>query len=300
MDSSASVPEPARPIVVGVDGSEESTLAVQWASRSASRRHRTLRIVHGYNRSTSRTLLGSNEGNQASVKEAVRARGQQYLDNARAIALRIAPSLSVETELSEVAPASLLIEESATAEMTVIGPAGEGSSLAHLGSTLLSVVGRGHGKVIVAKDTGRTRNDARPVVVGLDGTPSSDAAAGAAFAEAAAMRVRLVAVHTLHDLRKYWFAGMPETIDDPAVARATHARLTEWLDKWVQKYPEVEVIRKVYLAGPDLHLLHWSETAQLVVVGSHGRGGFRALLLGSTSNIVVQRADCPVLVAHEK
>lgn len=292
MDSSAPSPGPDAPIVVGVDESAAATAAVHWASREAALRRRTLRIVHGDNTAT-------RPGVPSPVGQALARHGQDCLDRARAAALHIDASLPVETELSGAAPARLLIDESAAAEITVIGWTGEGSSLAHLGSTVLAVASSGHGKVVVVRGAGADGRRERPVVVGVDGTAVSNAAVGAAFAEAALLRVPLVAVHTWHDLRKHWFAGMPETIDDPAIATEMRTRMIEWLAEWSPKYPEVEVTRKMYLAGPDLHLLHWSESAQLVVVGSRGRGGFRGLLLGSTSNILVQRAHCPVLVAHK-
>ena len=291
MDSSAPSPEPDAPVVVGVDGSEAATAAVHWASREAALRQRTLRIVHGDN-------TAARPGVPPPVGEALARHGRDCLDRARTAALHIDPALPVETELSGAAPARLLIDESATAEMTVVGWTGEGPALAHLGSTVLAVAISGHGKVVVVRGAAADGRRERPVVVGIDGTAVSNAAVGAAFAEAALLQVPLIAIHTWHDLRTHWFAGMPETIDDPSIATRMDARMTEWLAEWSPKYPEVEVTRKKYLAGPDLHLLHWSETAQLVVVGSRGRGGFRGLLLGSTSNILVQRAHCPVLVAH--
>ncbi|MFX0577870.1 universal stress protein [Nocardia nepalensis] len=73
----------------------------------------------------------------------------------------------------------------------------------------------------------------------------------------------------------------------------------EQLAGWSEKFPEVEVIRKVYPGGPCDRLLACSQTAQLVVVGSSARGGFRDMLLGSTSNFLIQPAHCPVLVAHQ-
>ncbi|MFI1462469.1 universal stress protein [Nocardia carnea] len=291
MDRPAQSPEPAAPVVVGVDGSEAATAAVRWASREAALRQRTLRIVHGDG-------TAARPGLPPPVGEALARHGQDCLDRARAAALHIDASLPVETELSGAAPARLLIDESAAAEMTVIGWTGEGSALAHLGSTVLAVASSGHGKIVVVRGAGADGRRERPVVVGIDGTAVSNAAVGAAFAEAALLRVPLVAIHTRHDLRTHWFAGMPETIEDPAIGTEMETRMTEWLAEWSPQYPGVEVTRKMYLAGPDLHLLHWSESAQLVVVGSRGRGGFRGLLLGSTSNILVQRAHCPVLVAH--
>ncbi len=76
--------------------------------------------------------------------------------------------------------------------------------------------------------------------------------------------------------------------------RSSPERLAGWRDR----YPDVEVQRELYIDGPRTHLLAWSQKAQLVVVGSRGRGGFRGLLLGSTSNELVQKAQCPVMVVR--
>ena len=64
------------------------------------------------------------------------------------------------------------------------------------------------------------------------------------------------------------------------------------------KYPDVGVTRKVDHSGPARMLTKYSTFAQLVVVGSRGRGGFSGLLLGSTSSALVQHAHCPVMVVH--
>ncbi|QBS44782.1 hypothetical protein DMB37_36560 [Nocardia sp. CS682] len=73
---------------------------------------------------------------------------------------------------------------------------------------------------------------------------------------------------------------------------------SERLAGWQEKYPDVTVTRKVYRTEPTEQLAEWSNSAQLIVVGSRGRGGFTGMLLGSTSHFLVQHAHCPVLVAH--
>ncbi|WP_442790072.1 universal stress protein [Nocardia sp. CDC160] len=74
--------------------------------------------------------------------------------------------------------------------------------------------------------------------------------------------------------------------------------LAERLAGWQEKYPDVKVIRRVYLSSPAAQLREWSEQAQLVVVGNRGRGSFLGMLLGSTAHSLVQHAYCPVMVVH--
>ncbi|RDI51144.1 universal stress protein family protein [Nocardia mexicana] len=95
---------------------------------------------------------------------------------------------------------------------------------------------------------------------------------------------------------------MADKLDPPVpvtdVGEMERAILAERMAGWSEKYPDVRVTRRKYLSDPVTVLQHWSGSAQLVVVGSRGRGGFLGMLLGSTSNSLVQHAKCPVMVVH--
>jgi nucleotide-binding universal stress UspA family protein len=74
--------------------------------------------------------------------------------------------------------------------------------------------------------------------------------------------------------------------------------LAERLAGWGEKYPDVRVQRLVMRDRPSRALVEQSMRAQLVVVGTRGRGGIAGLLLGSVSHAVLQRAHCPVAVVR--
>jgi nucleotide-binding universal stress UspA family protein len=88
------------------------------------------------------------------------------------------------------------------------------------------------------------------------------------------------------------------SLDWDAVEQEAQAELAERLAGWREKYPDVDVQRLVVRDGPARVLVEQSARAQLVVVGSHGRGGAAGLVLGSVSHAVLHRADCPVVIVR--
>ncbi len=89
-------------------------------------------------------------------------------------------------------------------------------------------------------------------------------------------------------------------MDWSAIASTAEETLAERLAGWQERYPDVTVRRVVVFDKPARHLLNQSESAQLVVVGSHGRGGFAGMVLGSVSTAVVHAARTPVIVARQR
>jgi nucleotide-binding universal stress UspA family protein len=135
----------------------------------------------------------------------------------------------------------------------------------------------------------------RPIVVGVDGTPVSEAAIAFAFRAAADRSVPLIAVHT------WWDTFLDQS---PAVLFRDEDQVYEQellaprLAGWSEKYPQVEVTRIVTRDRPVHLLLEQSQQAQLVVVGSRGHGEFAGLVLGSVSNALVHRAGCPMAIVR--
>lgn len=286
-------------VVVGIDGSDGANLAVRWAARLAAQRGRRLRIVHGYHLDATRLVRNVYNTMSPAVQEGLRRYADGLAEAARRVAEHEEPGLSVAIDVSPGNGADLLIRYSRTAHLVVLGATGMRGPLAHLGSTVVAVASHGHGRVVVVRGTDTdTRREPRPVAVGVDGSAMSEAAIGAAFAEAAERDSELVAVHTWTDLDQLVYVGAGIVVPGGEDESAEEELLAQRLAGWQEKYPDVVVRRTVELSAPAAALTELSKSAQLVVVGSRGRGGFAGLLLGSTSNSLVQHAHCPVMVVH--
>ncbi|MFE6861391.1 universal stress protein [Nocardia sp. NPDC057668] len=287
------------PIVVGVDGSPAAADAVRWAAGVAAERGRELLVATGTNLDVTRALLGSYSQLQPDVTESIHQYGDEKVAAASELARELYPAVVVRTEVSSAHPASLLIDLSATAHLLVIGGPVDRTGAGRLGSILLSVASKSEGAVVVVRGAERRWSDG-PVVVGVDGSSTSAAATAAAFEEAALRGVPLVAVHAWQEPLFESYARLLQPPADPQdILRAEEEVLGERLAGWQERFPEVNVRREVTLGDARELLADWSERAQLLVVGSRGRGAIVGGLLGSTSNTLVQRSHCPVMVVHE-
>lgn len=278
-------------IVVGVDGSPSALDAVRWAAGEAGRRGLSLRLVHACRLPPG--MPGALD--PGLVLDVMRDQGRRALAEARDVAEEAGVNASAVLESDPVVP--VLIEESRTASLLVLGTRGIGGFAGLLiGSTAVSVAGRAHCPVVVVRGEVPA---AGPVVVGVDGRPDADAAVAFAFAEASAQGVDIVAVHVWHDSpADAVLLGHPAPPDFELAQQRAYETLAERLSGWQEKYPDVHVTRAVVRDHPSRALLRYAESARLVVVGSRGRGGFRGLVLDSTSQHLLHHAPCPVAVVR--
>ncbi|MEU1205222.1 universal stress protein [Nocardia sp. NPDC005825] len=289
------------PVVVGVDESPGAARALRWATEYAARHGRRLHIVHGLDLVGLTGGIGAYAVVTQPLIDSVEAAGKALLVRAVIAAGEYDPRVPVSSSMAGDTAAQLLIDHSADAFAVVIGASGTAGTLAHLGSTLFAVTSHARGPVVVVRpdpELGDAVRGSGPVVVGVDGSRIGDAALGAAFAEASERGTGLVAVHAWSDWDTGQFAGEAMLAVTGDLEGVETAVLAERLAGWQEKYPDVAVTREVCLAGPADRLRELSKTAQLVVVGNRGRGGFVGLLLGSTAHSLVQRAHCPVMVVH--
>ncbi|WNV84780.1 universal stress protein [Umezawaea sp. Da 62-37] len=285
----------APPIVVGVDGSATALDAVVWAAEDCARRHMPLRLVHCYILPTGGypELIVDGQGFAATLEQ----QGRHYLDEAEATALTAAPGVTVETQLLLTPPIPQLIEESKHARTVVLGSRGLGGfSGILIGSIAVALAAHGHCPTVVIRGT--TTVDG-PVVVGVDGSPASEAAIAFAFDAASVLEAPLTAVLSWTDaLVDSAFQATRFTMAELADEEGQTRLLAERLAGWQEKYPDVSVDRVVVRDRPAIALLRLADHARLLVVGSRGRGGFTGMLLGSTSQALVHHAPCPVAVVR--
>jgi nucleotide-binding universal stress UspA family protein len=219
---------------------------------------------------------------------------------AQAAAAQVAGDLEVERVEVTGFPEAVLQAESRRAELVVVGNRGLGGFAGLLiGSVAVALAGHTECPVVVVR--GAEPDDAapllEPVVVGVDGSPESEAALAFAFGAADLRRVPLLAVHAWWDLLVD--PTMAPLVDWDAAEADEHEVLAERLAGWAETYPDVPVRRLVVRDRPAHALVKESARAQLVVVGSRGRGGLRGMLLGSVSQALLHHAHCPVAVVRQ-
>ncbi len=293
-------------IVVGVDGSPDSNAAMQWAVREATMRNVPLTLVYAATPvpGDSLVLKWTGDSVPAEFLAALGATSEQALADAVKLVEDMTDDRSrplINNEVFSGSPVYALVELSTKADMVVVGSRGHGTlERVLLGSVSTGLVHHAHCPVAVI------RNEAAPVegcvLVGVDGSPASELATAIAFDEASWRGAELVALHAWTDtevpnLSSRDWTGTTRT-SWTRLQSAAEETLAERLAGWRERYPDVIVHREVVVNHAAQHLVERSESAQLVVVGSHGRGGFAGMLLGSVSTAVVHAVRTPVIVAR--
>jgi nucleotide-binding universal stress UspA family protein len=284
-------------IIVGVDGSPASDAAVGWAAHDAVVRGMPLTLMRVENPAASTWAQAPLLEELAGWQE---AEGRSMLANALKIAHDItkdASQITINGELQFSAPGPTLVDRSEDAELIVVGTDGRGAlARGLLGSVSSGLVRHARCPVAVIHD-GELRMPhptEAPVLVGVDGSSASDLATEIAFDEASRRRVGLTALHAWSDREVVELPG----VNWPAVKAEEERLMSEALAGWQERYPDVTVTKLLVCDQPARALVETSQSAQLVVVGSHGRNAFTRTLLGSVSNAVVQSVRMPVIVAR--
>lgn len=211
--------------------------------------------------------------------------------------------VQIDSKVFNSATVPTLVDLSAVVELVVVGHRGHSGVLAGggLGSVSAALVYHAHCPVAVTHDAQTTNGHVAraPVLVGIDGSPASEAATAIAFAEAARRGVALVALHVWTEP---WVSGNRGSFQDAtwdAQLSEEEESLAERLAGWHERYPDVVIRRTIEIGDPARCLIEASQQAQLLVVGSHGCSSFRGKLLGSVGAAAVNRAKVPVIVARQ-
>ncbi len=286
-------------IVAGMDGSDQSLRAVEWAAREAARHGAALRIVSvpvlPPRMSWSREVRGTPD----TVADEIYESSKKALVAAAARAAEVEPGLEVDTALLSGPPAQALTDAAADAAMLVVGSRGAGGFAALvLGSVSRYVATQATGPVVVVRE--ETTAVQHEIVVGIRDL-DQPTAIGFAFEEAELRRARLRAVHAWH-----WF--LPEmrltgTERPGADAREVTAEAAGWLAgllaPWRRKYPGVEVAEDVVHAAPGRVLAGASARADLVVLGRNSADDSARPSTGAVTHAVLHHAHGPVAVIPE-
>lgn len=288
-------------VVVAVDGSEASKVAVRWAANTANKRGIPLRLASSY--TMPQFLYAEGMVPPQELFDDLQAETMEKIDEARSIAHEVAPELKIGHTIAEGSPIDMLLDMSRDVTMIVMGSRGLGGlSGMVMGSVSAAVVSHASCPVVVVREDNPVNEDTKygPIVVGVDGSDVSQQATEYAFAEADARGCELIAVHTWMDMQvQASLAGLSAAQQQwEEVEREQSELLSERLQPLVEQYPNIPVKKVITRDRPVRALVEQAEGAQLLAVGSHGRGGFKGMLLGSTSRALLQSSPCPMMVVH--
>lgn len=277
-----------RPIVAGVDGSEESLRAVEWAALEGRRHHAPLRIV-------SVPALLPRMRTDAQLPETVASvlygESCHALKEAVTRASELAPGELIDAELLTGTPALAVAQSGSGARMLVVGARGSGGFAA----MLLGSVSRYAAMqatcpvVVVREETSAVHGE---VVVGVRDPRDAEATLSYAFDEAELRGASLTVVHSWN-----WFSAEEhgESSDPEQIAAESDLTLAEALRPWREKYPAVRVWQDVVDDHPAHVLASYSARADLVVIGRHGGPAPRPAV-GGIQHALLNHARGPVAI----
>jgi nucleotide-binding universal stress UspA family protein len=204
------------------------------------------------------------------------------------------PALGFDYRVEPTSAVTVLVAESGDADLVVVGSNGAGPTRGFLlGSVEQEVLHLAACPVAVVPET--VRAPVGRVLVGVDGSPASERALAWAVDEADRRDAELVLVHAW----QYPYELTSERFDRGRdLARVDAATLLEQQVAAVRERRAAPVGERLVEGSAAEVLLDASDIADVVVVGSRGRGGFRSMLLGSVAQSVAAHATCPVVIVR--
>lgn len=286
----------AHAVVVGVDGSAPSKQALRWAAQEAIRCGARLDVVHAW------TVPYAMYPDGFADPKPYEAAGAAVLDDAvRSLSEAAAVPTDVHPLLIDDLPVNALLQAAVGGDLLVVGSRGHGGFVGLLlGSVSQRCVTHAPCPVAVVPPTWTADTSGR-VVVGVDGSDASSDALHWAVAEAGRRAARLDVVNAYEYLQITVSPYVPTVpVDRDELEKSSQALLEDMVSGALAEAvtPDLPVEVKPSPDGAAHALLDVARGADLLVVGSRGRGTFRGLLLGSVSQQCVHHATCPVVVVR--
>lgn len=293
-------------ILVGVDGSLASLHALDWATALAKKCGASLTIACSYSLPT--FAAASLDGGYAALDDSTIQEGARMVLSSAAERVT-AHGVPVSAQIASGDPAGALVELSQGHNLVVVGTRGRSGFAERILGTVSSAL-PAHSACPVVVVPGRDLKEDEPlpaiapvkrIIVGVDGSDSAHGALHKAVHFAQLFDAELVAVTGVPVTSGSGIlAWLPAAVDHEQVLKDIEGGLNTIIDAVEDENPGM-TIRRIVLDGTGAELLtEFSQAADLLVVGSRGRGGFAGLLLGSTSQAVLHHSQCPVLIINKK
>ncbi len=288
-------------LFVGVDGSDRSLLAVEWAARNAVFGAGNLQLVHAYGLS-GHGGAASSSVRGGDVADSVAA-AEEVVERAAILAMAINSHARVGAEVVAGSAGSTLRDLTALrpVDAMVVGNRGRTRGPAFLGSVSGQLVADAGCPTVVV---GHECDPGGPVVVGVDHSPAGRVAVDTAFQYAGAVGAGVIGVHSQCDMRAGamgigGIASRRDTLVSTELNHRAHLVLADVLSGPASRYPSVTVESFVAEQGPALAILAAAKHARLIVVGKNGHSAPEQDRVGSTCLTVLSNASCPVMVVRQ-
>ncbi|MFJ6835832.1 universal stress protein [Streptomyces sp. NPDC091209] len=295
-----------RTITVGLDGSQESRAAAEWAAREAELRGLPLKIVHVWEpvpEPMAQTPLLGAETQQHWTERIPR-------EAAEGVRLRH-PGVEVRTEQLSGHPGDALAEAAKSAELLVLGSRGLGGIGGFMvGSIGLSTVAHADSPVVLvrAPETAADEHELgpagappaatpfRPVVLGLDVEHPDETLIAFAFDAAERRATSLRVVHGWYPPPYYAYGTSVNPALNEALSLSASEAVAEVLRPWRKKFPDVEVVEDSRYGSAAVLVVDASREASLVVVGRRIRRSPVGAHIGHVTHSVLHHSTAPVAV----
>lgn len=282
----------ARKIIVGYDRSADARAAAAWALDEASRTGALVEFFYAYQWPTwapaASMVPGPAVYPDGETDRAIRG----ALDEAVIQARLTHPEVRTEISIVHANAALTLVDRSQEASLIVVGSQGHSGVTGLLGSISIAVSAHAHCPVIVVKK--RPVPDAR-VVAGVDDSAAAEHVLAFAVEQAVARDVPLTVIRAFPPVTGIWEDA---TLVNRTITAEERQPFDDLVAAWQAKYPALSITAKAEIDHPAGALIRAGKDAQLIVVGSRGRGALRGMLLGSVSQNLLHRSDCTVAIVH--